>query len=41
MVYLYTVVLTGLNLGFWVGMLFHLPGTWLLVLVTALLERQC
>jgi hypothetical protein len=32
------VVLTGLNLGFWVGMLFNLPGTWLMVLVTAVLK---
>jgi uncharacterized protein len=32
------VALTLLNLGFWVGMLFHLPGAWLMVLVTALLK---
>jgi uncharacterized protein len=37
MVYLSSVVLTGLNLGFWVGMLFNLPGAWLMVLVTAVL----
>jgi uncharacterized protein len=38
MVYLYAVVLTGLNLAFWVGILFGLPGTWLMVLVTAVLK---
>jgi uncharacterized protein len=38
MVYVYAVVLTGLNLGFWVGILFNLPGTWLMVLVTAVLK---
>jgi hypothetical protein len=27
MIYVYAVLLTGLNLGFWVGMLFNLPGT--------------
>jgi hypothetical protein len=37
MVYAYAVVLTGLNLAFWVGILFGLPGTWLMVLVAALL----
>jgi hypothetical protein len=37
MVYVSAVVLTVLNLVFWVGMRFHLPGTWLMVLVTALL----
>jgi hypothetical protein len=31
------VVLTLLNLGFWGGMRFNLPGTWLMVLVTAVL----
>jgi hypothetical protein len=31
------VVLTLLNLVFWVGILFNLPGTWLMVLVTAVL----
>jgi hypothetical protein len=36
--YVSAVVLTVLNLGFWVGMLFNLPGTWLMVLVTALLS---
>jgi uncharacterized protein len=38
MVYVYAVVLTALNLVFWVGILFNLPGTWLMVLVTALLK---
>jgi uncharacterized protein len=37
MVYAYAVMLTGLNLIFWVGILFNLPGTWLMVQVTALL----
>jgi hypothetical protein len=37
MVYVYAVLLTGLNLAFWVGILFNLPGTWLMVLVTAVL----
>jgi uncharacterized protein len=35
MVYVYAVLLTVLNLGFWIGILFNLPGTWLMVLVTA------
>jgi uncharacterized protein len=38
MVYLYAVVLTLLNVLFWVGILFNLPGTWLMILVPALLE---
>jgi uncharacterized protein len=38
MVYVYAVVLTLLNLVFWVGILFNLPGTWLMILVPALLE---
>jgi uncharacterized protein YqgC (DUF456 family) len=38
MVNVYAVVLTVLNLVFWVGILFNLPGTWLIVLVTALLK---
>jgi hypothetical protein len=33
-------LLTGLNLGFWVGILLNLPATWLMVLVTALLKRK-
>jgi uncharacterized protein YqgC (DUF456 family) len=32
------VGLTVLNLVFWVGILFNVPGTWLMVLVTALLK---
>jgi len=38
MVYVSAVVLTVLSVVFWVGMLFSLPGTWLMVLVTALLK---
>ena len=38
MVYVYAVVLTVLNLVFWVGILFNLPGTWLMIVVPALLE---
>jgi uncharacterized protein len=38
MVYAYAVMLTVLNLVFWVGILFNLPGAWLMVLVTALLK---
>src|SRR5918995_6324093 len=38
MVYVSAVLLTGLNLAFWVGILFNLPGTWLMVLITALLK---
>jgi hypothetical protein len=38
MVYVSAVVLTVLNLVFWVGILFNMPGTWLMVLVTALLK---
>jgi uncharacterized protein len=38
MVYVSAVVLTVLNLVFWVGILFNLPGTWLMVLVTAVLK---
>jgi uncharacterized protein YqgC (DUF456 family) len=38
MVYVSAVGLTGLNLVFWVGILFNLPGTWLMVLVTAVLK---
>jgi uncharacterized protein YqgC (DUF456 family) len=37
-VYVSAVVLTVLNLVFWFGILFNLPGTWLMVLVTALLK---
>ena len=38
MVYVSAVLLTILNLGFWAGILFNLPGTWLMVLVTAVLK---
>jgi uncharacterized protein YqgC (DUF456 family) len=38
MVYVSAVGLTVLNLVFWVGILFNLPGTWLMVLVAALLK---
>ena len=37
MVNAYEVMLTVLNLVFSVGILFNIPGTWLMVLVTALL----
>jgi hypothetical protein len=38
MAYVFAVGLTVLNLVFWVGILFSLPGTWLMVLVTAVLK---
>jgi uncharacterized protein YqgC (DUF456 family) len=38
MVYVYAVLLTVLNLVFWVGILFNLPGTWLMILATAVLK---
>jgi hypothetical protein len=38
MVYVYAVVLTLLNLVFWCGILFNLPGTWLMILFPAILE---
>jgi uncharacterized protein YqgC (DUF456 family) len=38
MIYVAAVVLTGIYLACWVGMLFNLPGTWLMVLATALLK---
>lgn len=38
MVYVYAVMLTLMNLACWVGILFNLPGTWLMVLVPALLK---
>lgn len=38
MVYVSAMLLTVLNLSFWVGILFNLPGTWLMVLVTAMLR---
>jgi uncharacterized protein YqgC (DUF456 family) len=36
--YLYAIALTLLNLAFWFGILFNLPGTWLMVLCAATLE---
>jgi uncharacterized protein YqgC (DUF456 family) len=38
MVYVYAVVLTPLNVGFWFGIMFNLPGTWLMILFPAILE---
>jgi hypothetical protein len=38
MVYVYAVVLTLMNLLCWVGILFGLPGTWLMVLCSVLLK---
>ncbi len=38
MVYVYAVVLTLVNLLCWVGILFGLPGTWLMVLLPVLLK---
>lgn len=38
MVYVYAVVLTVFNIGLWFGILFNLPGTWLMILFPALLE---
>jgi uncharacterized protein len=38
MVYVYAVILTLLNLVFWLGILFNLPGTWLMILFPVLLE---
>lgn len=38
MVYLYAALLTLLNLIFWISILFNLPGTWLMVLLAALVE---
>jgi len=38
MVYVYAVLLTALNLVFWLGILFNLPGTWLMVMLAVLLE---
>jgi hypothetical protein len=40
MVFVYAVLITGLNLAFWVGMLCNRPGTWLMVPVTAVLQLQ-
>jgi uncharacterized protein len=38
MVYVYAAALTLLNLVFWFGILFNLPGTWLMILFPVLLE---
>lgn len=38
MEYIYAIVLTLLNLGLWFGILFNLPGTWLMVLFAIVLE---
>ncbi|HXH14492.1 MAG TPA: DUF456 domain-containing protein [Alphaproteobacteria bacterium] len=38
MVYVYAVGLTLLNLALWVGILFNLPGAWLMILFAALVE---
>jgi uncharacterized protein len=38
MIYVYAVLLTLLNLVWWFGILFNLPGTWLMVLLAAMLE---
>ncbi|HSN52830.1 MAG TPA: DUF456 domain-containing protein [Woeseiaceae bacterium] len=38
MIYLYATLLTLLNIAFWAGILFGVPGIWLMVLVAALIE---
>ena len=38
MFYVYATMLTLLNMVFWVSIIFNLPGTWLMVLVSALVE---
>jgi uncharacterized protein len=38
MIYIYAAGLTLLNLVFWIGILFNLPGTWLMILFPAVLE---
>ena len=38
MITAYVIGLTLLNLIFWIGILFNLPGTWLMVLLAVLLE---
>lgn len=38
MVYVYAIVLTVLNIGFWFGIMFNVPGTWLMILFPAILE---
>lgn len=38
MEYVYAIVLTVLNLLFWIGIVFNLPGTWLMILSAAFVE---
>jgi uncharacterized protein YqgC (DUF456 family) len=38
MIYLYASLLTALNVAFWAGILFGMPGIWLMVLVAAFTE---
>jgi uncharacterized protein YqgC (DUF456 family) len=38
MIYAYVIGLTILNVLFWIGILFNLPGAWLMILGAALLE---
>jgi uncharacterized protein YqgC (DUF456 family) len=38
MIYVYATLLTLLNMVFWVSIIFNLPGTWLMVLVSVLIE---
>lgn len=38
MIYLYATLITLLNLAFWAGILFGVPGIWLMVLVAAIIE---
>jgi uncharacterized protein len=38
MLYIYATLLTLLNMVFWVSIIFNLPGTWLMVLVSVLIE---
>ncbi len=38
MIYLYVIGLTVINVVFWTAILFNLPGTWLMVLLAALVE---
>ena len=38
MIYVYATMLTLLNMVFWISIIVNLPGTWLMVLVSALVE---
>ena len=38
MIYLYATLVTLLNLVFWAGILFGMPGIWLMVLLAAIIE---